>query len=81
MPFAQMELNGESLESDNRRQKADCDRCGSSATLSSVYLYRPRTSTQEQQDDQSPSPVVMTLHCPVCGPRTQIKAADRGVSR
>jgi hypothetical protein len=82
MPFAQTELNRESLNSNDLPQnKLDCDKCGTSATLRTIFLYRPWTGNKQQPDDQSPPSVVVTLHCPVCGPQTQLKAGDFKVGR
>lgn len=81
MPFTQTELNRESLDSNNLPQKVDCDTCGTSATLRTTFLYRRQIGIEEQPDHQSPPPVVMALHCPVCGPRTQIKVGNFQVGR
>jgi Zn finger protein HypA/HybF involved in hydrogenase expression len=81
MRLATSELDSETFESNILPQKVKCEACGAQASLRAIFHYVPQPHSAEHPDEHSSPPVVMILKCPVCGPRTQIKAGDFAVER
>jgi Zn finger protein HypA/HybF involved in hydrogenase expression len=81
MRLATTGLDSETVESNILPQKVECERCGAQAILRAIFHYFPQLESEQPPDDHSTAPVVMILKCPVCGPRTQIKAANCAVGR
>ena len=81
MRLATTELGSESFERDILPQKATCQHCGTQATLRAIFHYFPKSPSTEPANDQVPPQIVMILKCPVCGPQTQVKAAECPIGR
>jgi transcription elongation factor Elf1 len=81
MRLATTELGSETIERDVLPQKATCEHCGAQATVRAIFHYYPEAPATEATSDQAPPQIVMILKCPVCGPQTQVKAADCAVGR
>ena len=81
MRSATTELDSETVESNILPQKVRCERCGAQATLRAIFHYIPQPPFAELPDEHSSRSIVMILKCPVCGPQTQVKAADGAVAR
>ena len=81
MRLATMESGSEMFEREILQKKASCEHCGSQATIRAIYHYFPEGRSIGPINDQSQPQIVMILKCPVCGPQSQLKAADCAVER
>jgi len=81
MRLATTDLGSETIERDIQPLNATCEQCGAQATLRAIFHYFPDGPCTELANDQVPPQIVMILKCPVCGPQTQIEAADCIVGR
>jgi Zn finger protein HypA/HybF involved in hydrogenase expression len=75
MRFVKTDLDHGDVEIQILRKKVNCDRCGVTAALRAIFYYCPE-GVDSPLSDGAESAIVVAIKCPVCGPQTQVKAAD-----